>query len=131
MNREELMKKIELARVGNGTQTYNDVVLTLTKDETLELLQYIEQLEIANKNNEGLVRENVDLINRNLELQDENQKLKEEHYEILNSWYKLKKALDLIKDYLTIANDVPLMTFAERCFTEEEVKLLKEVLEEK
>ena len=45
MNREELIKKLELSRVGNGTQTYNDVVLTLTKEETLELLKYIEQLE--------------------------------------------------------------------------------------
>ena len=42
MNREDLIKKLELARVGNGTQTYNEVVLTLTKKETLELLKYIE-----------------------------------------------------------------------------------------
>lgn len=45
MNREELMKKLELSRVGNGTQTYNDVVVTLTKEETLEQLKYIEHLE--------------------------------------------------------------------------------------
>lgn len=31
--------------------------------------QEIERLEIANKNNEGLVRDNVKLINRNLELE--------------------------------------------------------------
>ena len=50
MTREELMKKLELARVGNGTQTYNDVVLTLTKEETLELLNYIEKIEKENQN---------------------------------------------------------------------------------
>ena len=45
MNREDLIKKLELARVGNGTQTYNDVVVTLTKEETLELLKNNERLE--------------------------------------------------------------------------------------
>ena len=40
-------------------------------------LDRLEQLEIADKNNEGLVRENVELINRNLKLQDDYQKLKE------------------------------------------------------
>ena len=35
----------------------------------------LEQLEIANKNNEGLVRDNVKLMNRNLELQDENKNI--------------------------------------------------------
>lgn len=49
MNSKELMKKLEVGRVGYGTQSYNDVVVTLTKEETLELLEYIEQLEKHNK----------------------------------------------------------------------------------
>lgn len=39
-------------------------------------LDRLEKLEIANKNNEGLVRENVELINKNLELGKENQELR-------------------------------------------------------
>ena len=45
MNSKELLKKIELARIGNGTQSINDVCLILNKEETLEHLKYVEQLE--------------------------------------------------------------------------------------
>lgn len=48
----------------------------------------------------------------------------------LDKLEKLEKAINLIKEYLTIANDVPLGTFAERCFTEEEQELLKKVLDD-
>lgn len=103
-------------------------------------------------NNKGSVYPHwYNIIKQDLErleqLEKENQELKEKNKKwqnlfgcdlcdalgreiLLEENAKLKKALDLIKDYLTIANDVPLMTFAERCFTEEEVKLLKEVLED-
>lgn len=42
-------------------------------------LDRLEKLEIANKNNEGLVRDNVKLINRNLELEKEYNYLKKEY----------------------------------------------------
>lgn len=84
MNREELMKKLELARVGNGTQTYNDVVLTLTKEETIELLKYIEKFEklekLVWKKVEELVNEehrSKELYDKNIELKQENQELEE------------------------------------------------------
>lgn len=48
-SKEELMKKLELARVGNGTQTYNDFALVLTKEEAFELFKDIEQLETENQ----------------------------------------------------------------------------------
>ena len=56
MKREELMKKLDVGRVGNGTQTYNDVVVTLTKEETLELFKYIEQLEKENQRLEEAIK---------------------------------------------------------------------------
>lgn len=79
-------------------------------------LDRLEQLEKENK-----LLKDINEINKKIEVKS---------FELINENTKLKKALGLIKDYLTIANDVPLMTFAERCFTEEEVKLLKSVLEE-
>lgn len=83
MNREDLIKKLKLARVGSRTQTYNDVVLTLTKEETLELLKYIEKLEkLIWKKVEELVNEEYrskELYDKNIELKQENQKLKEKN----------------------------------------------------
>ena len=73
MNREDLIKKLELARVGSGTQTYNDVVLTLTKEETLELLEYIEKLDKHNKN---LCRLNAETLGESVEIHNENATLK-------------------------------------------------------
>ena len=48
-----------------------------------EDLDRIEQLEIANKNNENLVKENVRLVNENLSLKDKlnTLKIKENKYE--------------------------------------------------
>lgn len=81
-------------------------------------LEKLEKLEIANKNNEGLVRENVDLINRNLKLQDENTKLKQA--------IKLLKPLVVVKKinggYVVNARGFEILT---ECAYE----LLKEVLE--
>ena len=112
MNSKELITKIDIGRVGNGTQTYNDMCLILNKEETLELLHYIEQLEIANKNNEGLVRENVDLINRNLKLQEELircqdtiRKWMNDHKQLIIDNGKMKKTLDILKQKGNLAVD--------------------------
>lgn len=86
MNREDLIKKLELARVGNGTQTYNDVVVTLTKEETLELLKYIEKLE--KENQELIVNKNVA---QNI--------AKKQKVEI----DKLEKAIKILKQYVAIS----------------------------
>lgn len=81
MNSKELMKKLEVGRVGYGTQTYNDVALTLNKEETLELLNHIEQLEKENKELEEHSTELFDgcalLTLKVEELKKENQELKE------------------------------------------------------
>lgn len=62
MNSKEALERLE----DNGKEYLLPVrVYKLIKQD----LERLEQLEIANKNNEGLVRENVDLINRNLKLQ--------------------------------------------------------------
>ena len=48
---------------------YN-LIMTIKQD-----LERKEQLEIADRNNQNLVKTNVDLVNKNLELQKENQEL--------------------------------------------------------
>lgn len=103
INKEELMKKFELARVGNGTQTYNDVVLTLTKEETLELLKYIEKLE---KENLKLSIENhnskiVEEMNKTV-VENKNKQLLETtelNITYLDKIIILKKAIKLLKDW--------------------------------
>lgn len=42
-----------------------------------QALDRLEQLEIADRNNQNLVKTNVELVNKNLKLQNENQGLKE------------------------------------------------------
>ena len=102
---------------------YEDVIKARQKLE--QDLDRLEKLEIANKNNEGLVRENVDLINRNLKLQDENANVKQA-IKIL----KEKNHIQLLYDneHFTI----PIINIGENYdyLTQEEYKLLKEVLEE-
>lgn len=49
MTSKELIKKIDIGRIGNGSVTYNDMCLILNKEETLELLQYIEKIEKDNQ----------------------------------------------------------------------------------
>lgn len=71
----KLMKAYNIATTIVG---YTPEKIDEAKSILLKNLNRLEALEIANKNNEGLVRENVKLINRNLKLQDENQKLKEQ-----------------------------------------------------
>jgi hypothetical protein len=72
---ERIKQCCESACLGLGQSPYNRFLQSITPcREDLEVLQQeldrLEQLEIANKNNEGLVRENVELINRNLELKE-------------------------------------------------------------
>lgn len=93
MNREELMKKLVLTRVGSGTHTYNDVVLILTKEETLELLEHIEQLEKLEKLVWKKVEELVNEEHRSKELYDKNIELKQENQE-------LKEAIKILKEYI-------------------------------
>ena len=125
-----------------------------SKEECLKLaiLEY-EKETIDDENNQWVknILKELKLIEQDLDrleqLEKENQELKKKLDSIppefdgylyfaksisnvVKENTKLKIAIDLIKDYLTIANDVPLMTFAERCFTEQEVELLKEVLED-
>lgn len=70
----------ELVSIYNGIQygIQYDVEDIIELFETLnKALDRLEQLEIADRNNQNLVKTNVDLVNKNLELQKENQDLKE------------------------------------------------------
>lgn len=71
MNRKELLKKIDVARVGNGTQTYNDVVLTLTKEEILELIQYVDKLEKENKELKGALEDACERLEYSCPVEEE------------------------------------------------------------
>lgn len=70
----DIKEAYKIATTGVG---YTPEEIEEAKIVLLKSLGKLEQLEIANKNNEGLVRENVELINRILKLQDDYQKLKE------------------------------------------------------
>lgn len=102
---EKLMKKLELARVGNGTQTYNDVVLTLSKEETLELLKYIEQLEKEKQINERLIKDNVEFLDKYLKTQDKYQKLKKRYKKRAELSNELCKALNKYEKVFEILID--------------------------
>ena len=113
-------------------------------------LDRLEKLEKANKNNEGLVRENTDLINRNFELQDENKALKgnvkilEENKETLLKLFdkameentKLKNAIKILKDKIEFEDLGEMQSgnvyrpYFNDCIDQEEYELLKSVLEE-
>ena len=104
MNSKEALERLE----DNGKEYLLPVrVYKLIKQD----LERLEQLEIANKNNEGLVRENVDLINRNLKLQDENANLKQDIAsleldtcipQLRKENTKLKQAIRILKENLYI-----------------------------
>lgn len=115
---KELKEKFELARVGNGTQTYNDVVLILTKEETLELLKYIEQLEKENQklkaSYESLIKENLKLSieNHNSKIVEEMNKTVVENknkqlleatelnIKYIDKIIMLKKTIEILKEYI-------------------------------
>ena len=86
----------------NFDVNYHDLIIAREKLE--QALERLEKLEIANKNNEGIVRENTDLINRNLELQDELKRCQDtikkwmnDHKKLIIENGKMKKALDIYK----------------------------------
>lgn len=139
MNREELMKKLELARVGNGTQTYNDVVLTLSKEETLELLNYIEKLEKENlklsieSHNSKIVEE----MNKTV-VENKNKQLLEAtelNITYLDKIIMLKKAIKILKDKIEFEDLGEMQSgnvyrgYFNDCLDEENYELLKEVFE--
>lgn len=121
MNSKELIKKIDIGRVGNGTQTYNDMCLILNKEETLELLQYIEKLENKNQElkddnsqmqgwydcyfieNEKLEKENKELKEKTEKIIDE---LIEHEQKTFRKYAKCKRALDILKEKLDIKLEV-------------------------
>ena len=122
----------------------------------LKDLDRLEKLEIANKNNEGLVRENVELINKNLELGKENQELRLFANKLNNTNFilsselaeaeKYKQAIEILKENLHISLvEEPIYPncanyyinqynkFGNGCLTiitQENFDLLKEILED-
>ena len=84
------------------------------KDWVIELYNTIkqdlerkEQLEIADRNNQNLVKTNVDLVNKNLDLQKENNELKDqlsqlkeesEDWQSAYEWSQAKNAILKLKN---------------------------------
>lgn len=124
----------------------------------LKALDRLEQLEIADRNNQNLVKTNVDLVNKNLELQKENQELKEEIQDLKDNetivadygivlWNeneKSKKVIDILKNKANIRLHILKNTDGSKIYeiefilgyystiheiTQQEYDLLKEVLE--
>lgn len=110
MNSKELIKKIDIGRVGNGSVSYNDMCLILNKEETLEHLQYIEQLEKENQE----LKEKLDGIP--LEY-DGYLYFTKSISNVVKENKKLKKALDILKNKLFIcAKSVSIIIiFALKC----------------
>ena len=96
-------------------------ILTVEFNVVKKALDRLEQLEIADRNNQNLVKTNVELVNKNLELQKENQDLKEDLrlttiernvceniYEALEEkYFKLEKVIDILKDKFNFELDKP------------------------
>ena len=137
-SKQDISTEEAIKRIRKTFNKYNVGFLTyLVIKQDLEKL---EQLEIANKNNEGLVRENADLINRNLKLQDENQELKtkvavlegvnQAFRETAIECNKLKQAIEILTEVVSLNCDKTLET--ERQFlklSQKQYELLKEVFE--
>ena len=90
--------KIATTNVGYTLEEIEEAKVVLLKS-----LDKLEQLEVANKNNEGLVRENVELINRNLKLQDDYQKLKErfkKRAELCSEFAEYNRQYEKVLDFL-------------------------------
>ena len=106
MTSKELIKKIDIGRIGNGSVTYNDICLILNKEETLEHLQYIEQLEKENQE----LKETLNKTRKmGLEITEEKEQLSNELHKLncyrnieLNEISKLKKVLDILKENFPI-----------------------------
>ena len=90
--------KIATTTVGYTPEEIEEAKITLLKS-----LDRLEQLEVADKNNEGLVRENVELINRILKLQDDYQKLKErfkKRAELCSEFAEYNRQYEKVLDFL-------------------------------
>ena len=90
-----------------------------------------KQLEIANKNNEGLVRDNVKLMNRNLKLQDENAKLKQDiaSLELDTCIPQLRKENEKLKFDLQTAVCLEVKNAKECAKLKQAISILKEKLD--
>ena len=133
-------------------------ILTVEFNVVKNALDRLEQLEIADRNNQNLVKTNVDLVNKNLELQKENQELKEEIQDLKDNetivadygivlWNeneKSKKVIDILKNKANIRLHILKNTDGSKIYeiefilgyystiheiTKQEFDLLKEVLE--
>lgn len=121
MNSKELIKKIDIGRVGDGSVSYNDVCLSLNKEETLELLQYVEQLEKELKRSQEYIQKST---NDHKNLIIENGKMKKS-IEILKN--KIVNIPKLLTTTLIVYNELALLLGYDK-LTQEEFELLKEVL---
>lgn len=88
-------------------ECYKKIGVVINKFELEALLNDLErlqQLEIADKNNQNLVKTNVDLVNKNLDLQKENQELlialenKNNEIKFLKTVINDNKLIKVIKD---------------------------------
>ena len=96
----DIKEAYKIATTGVG---YTPEEIEEAKIVLLKSLGKLEQLEIANKNNEGLVRENVELINRILKLQDDYQKLKErfkKRVELCSEFAEYNRQYEKVLDFL-------------------------------
>lgn len=96
----DIKEAYKIATTGVG---YTPEEIEEAKIVLLKSLGKLEQLEIANKNNEGLVRENVELINRILKLQDDYQKLKErfkKRAELCSEFAEYNRQYEKVLDFL-------------------------------
>lgn len=92
-------KSLEIIEALNDLK--NDNALLSRKQAHL-IYDYVNQLEIADRNNQNLVKTNVDLVNKNLELQKEITELKDqvayfkEEFEGWQSAYEWSQAQNAI-----------------------------------
>ena len=75
-------------------------ILTVEFNVVKNALDHLEQLEIADRNNQNLVKTNVELVNKNLELQKENQWLKE----LIKEYKRLKELANQVIEKFQIGN---------------------------
>ena len=99
-------------------------------------LERLEKLENYPPEFDGFLYSFEGLIERNKKLEDENQELKEElldyqELHLINDKriVKLKKAIEILKSYLFVSDEVDFDTFTTSRLTQQEYELLKEVLE--
>ena len=75
-------------------------ILTVEFNIVEKALDRLQQLEIADRNNQNLVKTNVELVNKNLELQKENQWLKE----LIKEYKRLKELANQVIEKFQIGN---------------------------